>query len=92
MANYTCSGDATDEVYRVTFVSMGFRYVQMLGFPGTPTASTLTAHFIHSKLPSTGTFTTSSGLLNSVQHATRFAAMSNAMDIPTDCPQRERRG
>jgi len=30
--------------------------------------------------------------LNAVQHITRMAAMSNFMSIPTDCPQRERRG
>ena len=31
-------------------------------------------------------------LLTAVQHITRTAAMSNFQSIPTDCPQRERRG
>ena len=30
--------------------------------------------------------------LDAVQHITRTAAMSNFQSIPTDCPQRERRG
>lgn len=31
-------------------------------------------------------------MLTAVQHITRTAAMSNFQSIPTDCPQRERRG
>ena len=91
-ANYTCSGVGTVETYRVTFASMGFRYVQLIGFPGVPTAESLTAHFIHSDVPKTGEFVTNLPLLNAIQHATVAAARSNQMDIPTDCPQREREG
>ena len=32
-ANYTCSGAEPVETYRVAFISMGFRYVQMVGYP-----------------------------------------------------------
>ena len=31
-------------------------------------------------------------LLNKIQHMTRYASLSNFINIPTDCPQRERRG
>jgi alpha-L-rhamnosidase len=54
MANYTCSGAEPLETYRVAFVSMGFRYVQLVGFPGVPTEESLTAHFIRSAVPQTG--------------------------------------
>jgi alpha-L-rhamnosidase len=64
----------------------------MLGMPSAPDVSTLTAHFVHSDLAASGSFASSSPILNAIQHATRFAALSNAIDIPTDCPQRERRG
>ena len=72
----------------------GFRYVQVTGLPGSPppAPAALTAHFIHTELQKSGSFASSSPLLNKIQHATRFAGMSNAMDIPTDCPQREKRG
>ena len=50
------------------------------------------AHFVHSDLAASGSFVSSSSVLNGIHHATRFAALSNAVDIPTDCPQRERRG
>ena len=76
-ANYTCSGAAPVETYRVLFVSMGFRYVQLAGLPAAPTAASLTAHFVHSDVPQTGRFRSSSALLNRIQHATLYAAMSN---------------
>ena len=91
-ANYTCSGATPVETYRVRFTSMGFRYVQVVGFPGVPTVASLKANFIHSDVPQTGKFRSSSPLLNAIQHATLFSAAANQMDIPTDCPQRERQG
>lgn len=136
-ANYTCSGSAEEEVYRVTFLYMGFRYdrtpahthrwsslgslsflclcfslrglviltcacvdvrayvctcryVQITGHPSKPTYDDVTAHFIHTDLDKSGSFTSSNEVLNKIQHATRYAAMSNFMDIPTDCKSRTR--
>ena len=66
--------------------------MSLSGFPGTPGFSTLTAHFIHTDYELTGQIGFSDPLLTSVQHITRAAAMSNFQSIPTDCPQRERRG
>lgn len=48
--------------------------------------------FVHTDLPRTGTLVTSSPLANAVVHATTYASLSNLLSIPTDCPQRERRG
>ena len=47
---------------------------------------------MHSANPLIGQLSTSSPLINAIQHSTRFAALSNQMSVPTDCPQRERRG
>eukprot|EP00729_Bicosta_minor_P017132 gene17132-31839_t len=74
-ANYTCSGSAEEEVYRVTFLYMGFRYVQITGHPSKPTHNDVTAHFIHTDLDKSGSFTSSNEVLNKIQHATRYAAM-----------------
>jgi hypothetical protein len=57
-----------------------------------PTAAALTSRFIHSDLPKTGAFSSSNPLLNALQRATRYSILSNIMDVPTDCPHRERRG
>eukprot|EP00117_Sycon_ciliatum_P005647 scpid23761/ scgid6079/ len=82
-------------VFEPKFVYSGFRYVQMTGFPGTPSLTrTLVAHFVHTDMEMSGNieFAPNDHILNSVQHITRAASLSNFIDIPTDCPQRERRG
>jgi alpha-L-rhamnosidase len=90
---YICAGSVDDtEVYTTLFSYYGFRYVQVTGYPGVPDEGAVTAHFVHSDVPQSGNFGSSSSLLNAVQHATRSSVLSNLMDIPTDCPQRERRG
>ena len=66
------------------------RYVQIIGHPSKPTHDDVTAHFIHTDLDKSGSFTSSNEVLNKIQHATRYAAMSNFMDIPTDCKSRTR--
>jgi alpha-L-rhamnosidase len=91
-SNITCAGTGDVETYRTLFSYYGFRYVQITNFPGVPDEGTMLAHFIHSDVEQVGGFSTSNGLLNTVQHCTRFASLSNLMDVPTDCPQRERRG
>ena len=91
-SNYTCAGTGDVEEYTTLFSYYGFRYVQVLNFPGTPDEGTFTAHFIHSNVEQTGAFNTDNDLLNNIQHCTRYASLSNLMDVPTDCPQRERRG
>jgi alpha-L-rhamnosidase len=91
VGTYICAGTGV-ETYRTHFTYYGFRYVQVNGFPGIPGEEAVTAHFVHSNVPQSGEFTSSNDLLNAVQHATRYASWSNLMDIPTDCPQRERFG
>ena len=91
--SYICAGAVDDvEEYRTLFAYYGFRYAQVVGYPGVPDEGSLTAHFLHSDVQQAGNFASSSDLLNAVQHATRYSVLSNLMDIPTDCPQRERRG
>eukprot|EP00698_Gefionella_okellyi_P008493 TRINITY_DN2105_c0_g1_i1.p1 TRINITY_DN2105_c0_g1~~TRINITY_DN2105_c0_g1_i1.p1 ORF type:complete len:1115 (+),score=230.55 TRINITY_DN2105_c0_g1_i1:139-3483(+) len=92
-ANYTLAGTDEYELYTPRFTYFGFRYIQVTGFPGVPDDAAFTAHFVHSDLDYTGSIIFGEHtLLNKIQAATRFAALSNFIDIPTDCPQRERRG
>jgi alpha-L-rhamnosidase len=91
VGTYICAGTGI-ETYRTHFTYYGFRYVQINGWPGVPGEEAVAAHFVHSAVPQSGEFSSSNELLNAVQHATRFASWSNMMDIPTDCPQRERFG
>jgi len=58
----------------------------------TPNIYTHAHNFVVIALPETGQVTTANDVINSVQHITRYASLSNFVNIPTDCPQRERRG
>ena len=89
--NYITRGDGAAIEYTPLFTYMGFRYVQLTNYPGTPDYSTVTAHFVHTDYEMVGDVSFSDPLLTQVQHITRTAAMSNFQSIPTDCPQRERR-
>jgi alpha-L-rhamnosidase len=91
-SNFTCAGTGEEETYTTLFSQYGFQYAQITNFPGTPTVETLTASTINSAVGQASALTTSNELLNRIQLATRTASISNLMDVPTDCPQRERRG
>jgi len=80
-----------DEVYEPHFTFQGFRYVAVEGWPGEPTLDGLTGVVVHSDMPVTGQFTTSSPLLNQLQHNIRWGQKGNFLDVPTDCPQRDER-
>ena len=58
-----------------------------------PTIATLTSHFTHSDVDHNRSFIKFNlPLLNKIQHMTRYASKSNLLDVPTDCPTRERAG
>jgi alpha-L-rhamnosidase len=80
------------EAWEERFSYEGFRYMEVTGFPGKPTVENFEGRFAHTDLESAGEFSCSNDLLNKIQRATRFAYLSNAQSIPTDCPQREKNG
>ena len=87
---YTLKGSG-EEVWEPHFLFHGFRYVELLGFPGTPTEETITGIVIHSDIPPTGTFECSDPLINQLQHNIVWGQKGNFVDVPTDCPQRDER-
>lgn len=88
---YILKGTGREE-WEQRFSYSGFRYVEVTGFPGTPTLANFEARFAHTDLPSGGTFECSNDLLNKIQRATLYSYLSNAQSIFTDCPQREKNG
>jgi len=88
---YVCSGKGV-ETWEQRFSYSGFRYMEVSGFPGTPTLDNFRGRFAHTDLQSAGSFECSNELLNKIQHATRYSYLSNAQSIFTDCPQREKNG
>ncbi len=47
---YTLKG-GEEEVWEPRFTFHGFRYVELLGFPGIPTEETVTGIVVHSEIP-----------------------------------------
>jgi alpha-L-rhamnosidase len=87
---YTLAGTG-EEVYEPRFTFMGFRYVQVNGFPGELTADNITGVVVHSDMSVTGSFESSSKLINQLQHNIQWGQKGNFVDVPTDCPQRDER-
>ncbi|MCS7478467.1 glycoside hydrolase family 78 protein [Umezawaea endophytica] len=87
---YTLSGNGT-ETYEPRFTVHGYRYVEVTGFPGTPTTSAITGRTAWTAAPEAGTLTTSNPMLNKVQQAIVWGQRSNMLSLPTDCPQRNER-
>lgn len=87
---YTLAGTG-EEIYEPRFTFMGFRYVEITGFPGELTADNLTGVVIHSDMALTGSYESSNPLINQLQHNILWGQKGNFVDVPTDCPQRDER-
>lgn len=87
---YVLKGDGQEQ-YQPTFSFQGFRYVQVLEFPGTPAPDQFTAVVLHSDLQPTGTFECSDPLINQLQSNIVWGQKGNFLEVPTDCPQRDER-
>ena len=87
---YTLAGEG-EEVWEPRFTSHGFRFVEVLGFPGEIGLDALTAIVLHSDTTKTGDFSCSDELLNQLQRNIDWGQRGNFLDVPTDCPQRDER-
>jgi len=87
---YILKGEG-QEIYEPRFTYHGFRYVEVTGFPGTPTLESMEGRVVHSAVESTGGFICSNSLINSIHKNVLWGQLSNLMSIPTDCPQRDER-
>lgn len=88
---YILSGNGK-ETYKPSFTFMGFRYVLVEKWPGTVNADDFTAVVICSDMKKTVEFKCSNDLLNQFYQNTVRSQMGNFIDLPTDCPHRERMG
>ena len=87
---YTFRGEG-EEIWEPRFTFHGFRYVELVDYPGPPTPETITGVVLHSEMKQTGSFECSEPLLNQLQRNIVWGQKGNFVDIPTDCPQRDER-
>lgn len=80
-----------EEIWHPWFTYHGFQYVQLEGYPGTPTTETLTGLQIYSGAAETGKFECSNELLNKIWQNILNGQKGNMHSVPTDCPQRDER-
>jgi alpha-L-rhamnosidase len=88
---YILKGSGEQEVYEPRFTYHGFRYLELTGFPGTPSLDTVVGRVVNSDVKTTGGFTASKPLLNQLQRIIRWGTLSNLHSVPTDCNQRDER-
>lgn len=86
---YTCREGWND--YKTTFAVFGFQYAEVdTDIELQP--EDVTAIAVYSDIAQTGSFESSNALLNRFVDATVWSTKGNSLDIPTDCPTRERHG
>lgn len=90
MINYTLK-EGTQQ-YKPTFSQCGFQYVKVENWPEKVRAENFEAIAVYSDISVTGTFRCSNDLVNKLVENLKWSQRSNFVDIPTDCPTRERAG
>lgn len=90
---YILSGSGT-ETWEPRFTYRGFRYVQIEGYPGTPSQDDIRAKVAHSQIDKNNKsrFECSNELLNQIQENTRWAYLNNMHSVPEDTPTYEKNG
>ena len=86
---FTCSGGV--DIYKTSFAVFGFRYAQIIGDIQVKPEN-FTALAVYSDMEQIGDFTCSNELVNKLVENTRWSMKGNFLDVPTDCPTRERLG
>lgn len=76
--------------YCPEFSVFGFRYVRVTGYDGPILPGDFTAIAVYSDMPVTQTFECSHDLINQLFHNSLWSQKGNFLDVPTDCPTRER--
>lgn len=90
----TYLADKTGTVtYQPSLTFFGYRYVELSGLSAGDklTTDAVVANVIHTAFESKGQFTSSHDKLNQLQSNIRWGQLSNFVDVPTDCPQRDER-
>lgn len=81
-----------DEIAECHFSYKGFRYVNIVGYPGKLTADDIEVCQVNTDVTAAGSFASSDSTLNAIHRICNRSMISNLHSIPTDCPHREKNG
>jgi alpha-L-rhamnosidase len=87
---YTLKG-GSEEQWHPRFVYHGFRYVEIVGYPGVPKIEDFEGQVVNDDLQNVGTFETSNPLINQIYKNAYWGIRANYKGMPLDCPQRNER-
>jgi alpha-L-rhamnosidase len=87
---YSLKGEG-QETYEPRFTYHGFRYVEVTGYPGTPSLDSLRGQVVHTAVGTVGSFVASKPILNDIQRLIHWSQLTNLFSVPTDCDQRDER-
>ena len=77
--------------YSPKFSFLGGRYIKLIDYPKNIKKEWFTAVLIHSKLEKTCFFKCGNKKINKLYSNIIYGQLSNYLDVPTDCPQRDER-
>jgi alpha-L-rhamnosidase len=80
------------ETYRPKFHYVGFRYLEITGYPGRPGLDDVRGLVLRAANAHSGEFATSNRLINSIHRIIETSVESNMYSVLTDCPHREKLG
>ncbi|MDF2441219.1 MAG: alpha-L-rhamnosidase, partial [Abditibacteriota bacterium] len=88
---YILKGQGEEE-YTPRFTFHGFRYVEVIGFPGRPSLDAIEGLRLNSDVASASTFACSNEMFNRIQQMVLWTQQSNMFSVQSDCPHREKFG
>lgn len=89
-ATYVLKGEGAER-WEPQFTYYGFRYVEITGYPGTPTLDDFVGKVVSDDMALNGTFNTSNKLINQIYQNAYWGILGNYKGMPIDCPQRNER-
>lgn len=90
-ASFTYVSDGKPRLVRPHFTYYGFRYVRVTGWPGPAAAADFQGCVLCSDAPRTGWFSCGNEKIQRLYENAWWGQLSNFIDLPTDCPQRDER-
>jgi alpha-L-rhamnosidase len=80
------------ETWNPAFTFHGFRFVEITGWPGTPTLKDIEGLRMNSDVDEVGEFACSNAMFNRLSQAMKWTFQSNLFSVQSDCPGREKMG